>query len=99
LDSSRDSKAARYEVAMQWREFLKEDAQVFTREEAIEANLFGSHISQESFDRMGEVIAVAQGGVVLIEQSREDKEGAMVGHHGGNSEIESKVPLLTTTLN
>jgi hypothetical protein len=48
---------------------------------------------------MGEVIAVAQGGVVLIEQSREDKEGAMVGHHGGNSEIESKVPLLTTTLN
>ena len=99
LDPSRDSKAARDEVAMQWREFLKEDAQVFTREEAIEAQLFGSQISQESFDRMGEVIAIAQGGVVLIEQSREGKEGAMVGHHGGNSEIESQVPLLTTTLN
>jgi hypothetical protein len=28
LDSSRDSKAARDEVATQWREFLKDDAQV-----------------------------------------------------------------------
>ena len=99
LDHARDSKAARDEVAAQWREFLKGDAEIFTREEAIEAQLFGSEISQESFDRMGEVIAISQGGVVLIEQTREDKEGAMVGHHGGNSEIESRVPLLTTTLN
>jgi carboxyl-terminal processing protease len=33
-----------------------------------------------------------------IEPERADKEGAMVGHHGGDSQIESQVGLLTTTL-
>ncbi len=99
LDPARDSESARNEVAVQWREFLKDDVHIFTREEAISEKLFGDVISQESFDRMGEVIAIAQNGVVLIEAERLDKEGAMVGHHGGNSEIESQVPLLTTTLN
>jgi len=99
LDSARDSESARNDVAELWREFLKDDVEVFTREEAIAASLFGEVISQEAFDRMGEVIVIAQKNVVLIDADREDKEGAMVGHHGGNSEIESQVPLLTTTLN
>ena len=47
---------------------------------------------------MGEVIAIARGGLVLLDAERADKEGAMVGHHGGDSEIESQVGLLTTTL-
>jgi hypothetical protein len=48
---------------------------------------------------MGEVIAIAQNNVVLLDPARSEKEGAMVGHHGGDSEIESQVGLLTTTLN
>jgi hypothetical protein len=47
---------------------------------------------------MGEVIAIARGGLVLLDSDRADKEGAMVGHHGGDSDIESQVGLLTTTL-
>jgi hypothetical protein len=47
---------------------------------------------------MGEVIAIAQSAVVLLDPERAEKEGAMVGHHGGDSEIESEVGLLTTTL-
>ena len=47
---------------------------------------------------MGDVIAIARGGVVLLDPERADKEGSMIGHHGGDSQIESQVGLLTTTL-
>ncbi len=93
-----DSPAARLEVASKWEEFLGNRATVFTREKAIKENLFGSDVSADSFDRMGEVIAIAQEGLVLLDPERADKEGSMIGHHGGNSETESQVGLLTTTL-
>ena len=47
----------------------------------------------------GDIIAIAQEKVVLLDPERADKEGAMVGHHGGDSSTESTVPLLTTTRN
>ncbi len=93
-----DSEQARIEVASLWQKYLQEKALVLTREEAISSNLFGAQLSVDAVDRMGEVIAVARGGLVLLDPERADKEGAMVGHHGGDSEIESQVGLLTTTL-
>jgi hypothetical protein len=36
--------------------------------------------------------------LVLLELQRAEKEGSMVGHHGGDSDTESQVGLLTTTL-
>ena len=93
-----DSVQAREDVASLWQQYLQEKALVLTREQAIASNLFGGQISADAVDRMGEVIAIAQGGVVLLDPERADKEGAMVGHHGGNSDIESQVGLLTTTL-
>ena len=93
-----DSDQAREDVASLWQQYLQEKALVLTREQAIASNLFGGQISADAVDRMGEVIAIAQGGVVLLDPERADKEGAMVGHHGGNSDIESQVGLLTTTL-
>jgi hypothetical protein len=44
---------------------------------------------------MGDLIAIPHGGLVLLDPERADKEGAMVGHHGGVSEIESTVALLS----
>ena len=93
-----DSEQARSDVASLWQKYLQEKALVLTREEAISSNLFGAQLSVDAVDRMGEVIAVARGGLVLLDPERADKEGAMVGHHGGDSEIESQVGLLTTTL-
>ena len=95
---SDDSVQAREDVASLWQQYLQEKALVLTREQAIASNLFGGQISADAVDRMGEVIAIAQGGVVLLDPERADKEGAMVGHHGGDSDIESQVGLLTTTL-
>jgi predicted AlkP superfamily pyrophosphatase or phosphodiesterase len=98
LKPDHDSCAARSNVASLWQEFLGDRVDVFTREQAITNNLFGDVVSADSLDRMGEVIAVAKGGTVLIDPARVDKESAMVGHHGANSEIETQVGLLTTTL-
>ena len=96
LDS--DSPSARVDVAARWQEYLKDKALVLTREQAISSHLFGSDVSADAFDRMGEVIAIARGGLVLLDIERAEKEGAMIGHHGGDSDIESQVGLLTTTL-
>ena len=98
LSPEQDSASARAEVASRWEEFLGKQATVFTRESAIATNLFGSQVSADALDRMGEVIAIAQEGLVLLDPERAEKEGAMVGHHGGDSEIESQVGLLTTSL-
>ena len=93
-----DSVQARIDAASLWQEYLQEKALVLTREQAISSDLFGAQLSADAVDRMGEVIAIARGGLVLLDPERADKEGAMVGHHGSDSEIESQVGLLTTTL-
>lgn len=86
------------DVASIWEEFLGEKATIYTREQAIAAELFGNSVSADAADRMGDVIAVAHGDLILIEAEREKQEGAMVGHHGGASDIESYVPLLTAVV-
>jgi hypothetical protein len=93
-----DSVQGRVDVASLWQQYLQEKALVLTREQAISSDLFGAQLSADAVDRMGEVIAIARGGLVLLDPERADKEGAMVGHHGSDSEIESQVGLLTTTL-
>ena len=98
LNPDHDSAAARSDVASVWQQYLGNRVDVFTREQALTNNLFGDVVSADSFDRMGEVIAIAQGAVVLIDPTRVDKESAMVGHHGADSEVEMQVGLLTTTL-
>jgi predicted AlkP superfamily pyrophosphatase or phosphodiesterase len=86
------------DVASRWEEFLGEKASVYTRDKAIAADLFGNQVSADAADRMGDVIVVAHGDLILIEAEREKQEGAMVGHHGGASDIESYVPLLTAVI-
>jgi hypothetical protein len=95
---NQDSSEFRKETASLWQEYLQDKALVLTREQALSSNLFGADVSADSADRMGEIIAIARGGLVLLDPERADKEGSMVGHHGGDSEIESQVGLLTTTL-
>jgi hypothetical protein len=86
------------DVASIWEEFLGEKASIYTRDAAIAANLFGNSVSADAADRMGDVIAVAHGDLILIEADREKQEDAMIGHHGGASDIESYVPLLRAVI-
>jgi hypothetical protein len=99
LSDDADSSTARAEMAQKWREFLGERADIFTREEVVANKLFGPSLVENALDRMGDVIAIAHGGVILIDPERTSLEGAMVGHHGGSSDIESSVPLLSRVVN
>jgi predicted AlkP superfamily pyrophosphatase or phosphodiesterase len=91
--------APRVDVIARWQESLGEKVKIFTRESAIESGLFGSDVSLDASERIGDIIAIAQGNLVLLDPARADKEGAMVGHHGGDSVTESSVPLLVHTVN
>ena len=92
------SQSAIADVASIWEEFLGEKASVYTRTEAIAADLFGKSVSVDAADRMGDIVVIAHGDLILIEAEREKQEGAMVGHHGGASDIESYVPLLRAVI-
>ncbi|MCX6429520.1 MAG: alkaline phosphatase family protein [Actinobacteria bacterium] len=81
------------EIALMWRQTLGEKVEVFTRREAISIGLFGSVVSLDSQERMGDLIVIARDGVVLIDPARKVLESAMVGHHGALTNDERFVPL------
>jgi predicted AlkP superfamily pyrophosphatase or phosphodiesterase len=90
--------APRAEIISRWEESRGEKVKVFTRESAIESGLFGGTVSLDASERIGDIIAIAQRNIVLLDPTRAEKEGAMMGHHGGDSETESTVPLLTANI-
>ena len=65
------------------------------RDEVIAAELFGPEVSLDSRERMGDLIAIAKGEMILVDPSRIKEESKMVGHHGGLEAIEVAIPLLT----
>jgi predicted AlkP superfamily pyrophosphatase or phosphodiesterase len=91
---STESASAEKEVISRWESELGSKVTLHTRQSAIAAGLFGPNVSLDASERAGDVIAIAQGNLVLLDPERADKEGAMIGHHGGDSVIESSVPLL-----
>ncbi|CAN2191770.1 Type I phosphodiesterase/nucleotide pyrophosphatase/phosphate transferase [Candidatus Nanopelagicaceae bacterium] len=91
---STESASAEKEVISRWESELGSKVKMHTRQSAITAGLFGPNVSLDASERAGDVIAIAQGNLVLLDPERADKEGAMIGHHGGDSVIESSVPLL-----
>ena len=94
-----DSAQAEAEVISRWESALGAKVKMHTRQSAITAGLFGSQVSLDAAERAGDVIAIAQENLVLLDPERADKEGAMVGHHGGDSVVESSVPLLRHSVN
>jgi hypothetical protein len=78
-----------------WREFLGDKADVFSRDEIISAGHFGPEVSLDSRERMGDLIAIAKGEMILVDPSRIKEESKMVGHHGGLEPIEVAIPLLS----
>jgi len=99
LASGADSENAVAEVIARWRQTLGDKVVMHSRKSAIATGLFGADVSLDAAERAGDVIAIAQAELVLLDPERADKEGDMVGHHGGDSDIESSVPLLSVTAN
>jgi predicted AlkP superfamily pyrophosphatase or phosphodiesterase len=83
-------------VAERWRSELSAKAQVYTKAAALEAGIFGVNPTEQTKDRMGDLVVIAQEKVVFIEPARKHLEGEMVGYHGGDTDVERDIPLLGT---
>ena len=86
------------DAVWRFREFFGGRVDAYTRNEAIEAEIFGKEVSEASHDRMGDLIVVPGGGIVLIDPLRVDVESAMVGHHGAMTDMERLVPFRTVEI-
>ncbi len=86
------------ETIAQWREFFGDRTLILDKDQLESGGFFGTEISLESHDRMGDFMAIPQGDLILIDPLRIPQESSMVGHHGGLSDIEIDIPLLSTVL-
>jgi predicted AlkP superfamily pyrophosphatase or phosphodiesterase len=82
------------DVRTVWSEVLGEGMWVATRDEAIAAGWFGSHVDDRVRGRIGDVVAVARDDIAVIASRGEPGESAMVGLHGSMTPREQLVPLL-----
>ena len=82
------------ESITQWREFFGNKASIFSKPEAIASGLFGQVVSEDANDRMGDLIAIPNNDLIIIDPARVREESSMVGHHGGLTDIEVQIPLL-----
>ena len=84
------------DVLARWSETLGPHAHVVTREQALDEHWFGpTPPNPVVAHRIGHVLAVAQGGSVLVTPSQEPMESRMLGHHGAWTVDEQTIPLIT----
>jgi predicted AlkP superfamily pyrophosphatase or phosphodiesterase len=81
-------------VRERWLEFFNDRVEIFSRGEAITAGLFGGEVHPDFIERIGDLIVIAKGSLILVEKARESLQIAMVGHHGGMTSDELEIPLL-----
>lgn len=90
-----DDAARRGEVAAVWRAGTEGAADVFTRDEAVQAGLFGTEVSAAASGRIGDLVVSARGVWALYDGAAEDQRSqGMIGQHGALSPEERRVPVL-----
>ena len=82
------------ETITQWQEFFGNKARILSKDTAIKDGLFGPVVTEDSHDRLGDLIAIANDDLILVDPARVREETSMVGHHGGVTDIEVEIPLL-----
>jgi hypothetical protein len=81
-------------VLESWQEALRGRAWVVSREEAVDSGWFGRAVRRDWLPRIGDVLAVAYGGCVIVSPTDEPREAAMTGYHGSLTAAEQNVPLV-----
>lgn len=71
---------------------LQEFAHIFTRDEFIATRLMGD-VDDFVYERIGDVVAVAQANNILASRTIDSRISNLVGHHGSDSAIERDIPL------
>jgi hypothetical protein len=58
--------------------------------------LFGPLVTTAARQRIGDVVAIAQGDVAVVQRKKESMLSALPGQHGALTDDELLVPLLST---
>ena len=82
-------------VQSKWHEALGKRADILLKSEVLERSIFGANPTSQTVDRMGDLVVIPHDELVLIEPAKKHLEGAMIGHHGGMTEIERSIPLVS----
>ncbi|MEV6338822.1 nucleotide pyrophosphatase/phosphodiesterase family protein [Nocardia vinacea] len=83
------------DVMAAWTDELSTHANVVSREQALDERWFGATPPQPVIaNRIGDLIAVAEGRSVLVRPGTEPLESTMLGHHGAWTADEQFVPLI-----
>jgi hypothetical protein len=86
------------DVLRTWRSVLGDRAWVLDADSAIGAGLFGAIVTPAARSRIGDVVAIAQGRLGIVQRKRESRMSALPGHHGALTDDELLVPLLSSTI-
>lgn len=81
------------DVLATWQETLGDAAWTVSREQAVDEGWFGP-LSPVFADRIGDVVAAAQGSAGVIRSKAESFISSMIGQHGSLTSAEQLVPLL-----
>jgi hypothetical protein len=81
------------DVVRRWQEVMGAQARVVERHEAIASGLFG-HVEPGIDERIGDFIAIAQGGAIMASRTFDERVSRLRGHHGALTDAERRVPGL-----
>ncbi|KQM83502.1 alkaline phosphatase family protein [Agromyces sp. Leaf222] len=77
-----------------WRAAEEHRAWVFSRDEAIEAGVYGP-VADEVRPRIGDILVAARAGVAYYDSREANRQAeAMIGQHGSLTDEETRVPLI-----
>ena len=82
-------------IRARWEDFFGAKVTILSRQDAIDHGLFGPTVLDSVRERIGDLVAIANEKIILVEPDREALQCAMVGHHGGTTSDELEIPLLT----
>ncbi|GAA1834651.1 alkaline phosphatase family protein [Agromyces salentinus] len=77
-----------------WRAAEEHRAWVLSRDEAIEAGLYGA-VAEEVRPRIGDILVAARAGIAYYDRREANRQAeAMIGQHGSLTDEETRVPLI-----
>ncbi len=82
-------------VRRRWTERLGDRLAILTRDEAITRGWYGPIVTDDARHRIGDLIAVAVTDSAVVRRKAESRSAMLIGHHGGLSDGELLIPLLS----
>lgn len=81
------------EIARRWQWELGDRVEVLLRQQAIDRGLFGD-VDPLLTDRIGDVLVISRGRSIVASRTFDDRVSNLIGHHGGLSDDERRIPAL-----